>query len=299
MAAGELNTSSTALPEKCATGTPQELTDKLYGCSGSLSSAQYKEATKLRDMPGMDWADARIALSRLVADVRKDNSHRWSRRARTSDLISLAEFALTARGFEFLGKKGENAPRFRKELADAVRLFLHPPLNKRLAASAKNAQMTARPITETMKDGWQPNDALWAKVPLPDGGYVRISEAMPVQAFHSLEFLRRWLAEKERRRAFADDVAARICEPCVTAEEYARAAGRVTAEEYAEAMFIAEGLAIHERQACRALFRHHARNPALSPLPSNARARGHRAMVAMGPLNAAHRRRTCQGADST
>ena len=112
----------------------------------------------------------------------KDDSYRGVA-ARTSDVISLAEFALTARGFEFLGKKGENAPRFRKELADAVRLFLHPPLNKRLAASAKNAQMTARPITETMKNGWQPNDTLRAKVPLPDGGYVRISEAMPEQAF--------------------------------------------------------------------------------------------------------------------
>src|SRR4051794_35717478 len=93
-----------------------------------------------------------------------------------------------------------------------------------------------------MKNGWQPNHTLQAKVPLPDGGYVRIIDATPEQASASLEFIRHWLAEKERQRAFADGVAARLFASCITAEEYAQAAGRITAQEYAEAMYTAEGL---------------------------------------------------------
>jgi hypothetical protein len=175
---------STAFPERLTTGTPQELTAKLYGCSGSLDTTRYKEVAKLRDMAAMDWADARVALSRLVAEVREDYSYRRRRReASTRDLIALAEFALTARGFDFLGKKGENAPKFRKELADAVGLFLHPPLNERLTASTNTAKITAKPVTETMSDGWEPNDALQAKVPISDGVYARIINSTPEQAF--------------------------------------------------------------------------------------------------------------------
>ena len=230
---------ATDFPERCAPGTPQELSAKLYGCSGSLGSRQYKEASRFRDIPGMDWAEARVALSRLLADVRPNYYRR--RGVQTRDVVALAEFALTALGFDFLGKKGENAPKFRRELADALAL-LHRPLADRLTASAKHAQITTRPITETMKNGWQPNDTLQAKVPLPDGIFVRIIEATPEQGFASLEFIRHWLAEQERQRAFADDVAARLCRGCVTAEEYVRAAGSITAQEYAEAMHIAEGL---------------------------------------------------------
>ena len=69
----------------------------------------------------MDWTNARIALSRVTAVFREDYAYR-RRKIRTRDLVALAEFALTARGFDFLGKKGENAPKFRKELADAVML---------------------------------------------------------------------------------------------------------------------------------------------------------------------------------
>jgi hypothetical protein len=232
---------SAAFPERCVTGTPEELTAKLYGCSGSLNSTQYREATKLRDLPGMNWDDARVALNRLVADLR-EYSYRRSRRAQISDLIALAEFALTARGFEFQGRKGESAPRFRKELTEAAMRFLHAPLAERLTASAKHAQITARPITDMMKDGWQSNEALQAMVPLPDGGFVRIIDAAPEQAIASLEFVRHWLAEKGQERAFADRVLADLGAPSTTAEDYARSAQIVTAQEYVEAMRIADGL---------------------------------------------------------
>ena len=52
------------------------ITAKLYGCSDGLDSTQYKEATKLRDLPGMDWTDARVALKRLVRALTGDVYYR-------------------------------------------------------------------------------------------------------------------------------------------------------------------------------------------------------------------------------
>ncbi len=224
---------STTFPERCATGTPSELTAKLYGCSGSLGTTRYKEASKFRDLPSMDWADARLALSRLIAGVRDRYSYQRGRCGATSrDLVALAEFALTARGFDFLGKKGENAPKFRKELAEAGMLLLRPPLLHRLTASAHNSRITANPITETMSKGWEPNDALQARVPVSDGVYVRIIyNSKPEEARASLEFMRHWLAKEEKQRGFADYVDARL------------SSGNVTAAEYAQAMNNADGLA--------------------------------------------------------
>ena len=122
-----------------------------------LDSSRYMEATKLRDMPSMDWTDARVALKRLVIDLRVDvyyrRRYRSSEDAAAADLVALAEFALTARGFDFAGKKGENTTKFRKELVEAATLRLHPPLANRLTASAQNAQITAKPITEYMRFG--------------------------------------------------------------------------------------------------------------------------------------------------
>src|SRR5438309_698545 len=74
---------ASTFPERCATGTPQDLTAKPYGCSGSLDSTQYREATKFRDIPGMDWVDARVALNRLMAEVRENHRGRRRRRAQT------------------------------------------------------------------------------------------------------------------------------------------------------------------------------------------------------------------------
>lgn len=183
---------------------------------------------------GLD--DARVALKRLVRALTGDVYFRYRYRSRdqasTSASVALAEFALAARGFDFLGKKGEHAPKFRKELADAISLSLRSPLDLRLSASAKNARITAEPIIQIMNrpEDWRGNDVLEAKVPTPDGSHVRIIEATPEQVITSLEFVRHWLVDREKQRPFANDVLARLhAEP-------------VTALEYAEAMYIPDGL---------------------------------------------------------
>jgi hypothetical protein len=235
---------ATAYPKPCETGTPEELIAKFYACSGSLGSKQYREATKYRDLPNMDWPDARVALNRLVVAV-QDN--RYNRRRKPDDinrdLVALAEFALTSRGFEdFVGKKGDAAPRFRQELQDAAWRYLCPPLQRRLESAEQNAKAAARPITDTMKHRWGPNDALQARVPIPCSNYVRIIEATPEQAIASLEFMREWLAAEERQRPFVEDMIARLRAPVTTAEQYRKAAGDITAEGYSKALHIADGL---------------------------------------------------------
>jgi len=272
---------TTNLPERCATGTPQQLTAKLYACSGGLDSTRYMEAPKLRDMPSMEWEEARVALNRLVVDlkigVHSRYRYRSSYKAANSDLVALAEFALTARSFDFKGKKGEHAPKFRKERVDAVTLRLHPPLSARLQDATHDRQITARPIVQTMQGRWQPNDALLhARVPLPDGGNVKIIEATPEQAMASLGFVRHWLADREMRRAFADDVA-----------QWLLTDSEVTAADYAEALFIADGLKFMYGKLA-ALQRHCALDADLSPASGNVGARSDRAMVALGssaPVN--------------
>ncbi|MBV8091549.1 MAG: hypothetical protein JO139_18640 [Alphaproteobacteria bacterium] len=236
---------ATAYPERCETGTQEDLIAKFYACSGSLGSTQYREATKFRDLANMDWGDARVALNRLVTPIRETPCS--YRRHKPDDinckLVALAEFALTARGFqEFCGKKGDAAPRFRQELQDAATLYLASPLNERLEISAQRAAITARSITETMKHRWEPNDALQAKVPTPGGVYVRVLESTPEQAISALEYMRQWLEAEEKQRPFVEDVVHRLAVPCATAEEYRAAAGSVTAEEYARALQIADGL---------------------------------------------------------
>jgi hypothetical protein len=208
-------------PERCETGTQEELAAKLYGCSGSLTTLQYQEASKFRDMPAMTWAEARIALNRLVVAL---SVYSYDRRAATtSALVALAEFALTARDFDFQGLKGDNAPRFRKELATAI-INLRNPLATRLQASVDNAKITTKPISEYMRDRWLPNEALLhAMVPTSSDDYVKIIDATPDQAFASLEYLRRSLTDWEERRPFADDVIAGLHTGGVTAQDYAAA----------------------------------------------------------------------------
>ena len=164
----------TTIPALCVTGTPEELAAKLYGCSGSLETTQYQEATKLRDMPAMSWAEARVALNRLVIALGGYSHRRRLHAAATSDLVALAEFALTARSFDFLGRKGDNAPKFRRELTRAVQVYLHHPLATRLRASVDNVMIIAKPIAEYMRNRWLSNEALRAMVPTSGGEYVRI-----------------------------------------------------------------------------------------------------------------------------
>jgi hypothetical protein len=124
--------------------------------------------------------------------------------------------------------------------------------------------------------GWQSNDPLrYAKVPLPDSDHVKIIEATAEQILAALEFVRRWLAEKECPRAFADGVAHRLL-----------TAGAVTAADYAEAMFTADGQDFMHGKLVAPPRRYHALDAALSPLSGNPRAGGHRAMVARGLHNA-------------
>ena len=55
-------------------------------------------------MPDMTWPEARAALNRLREPVA---DYRWRDRATTTQYVALAEFALTAHGFErFTGLDG-------------------------------------------------------------------------------------------------------------------------------------------------------------------------------------------------
>jgi hypothetical protein len=226
------------LPEQFETGTPAELVAQLYGSSGSPETYEYREATKFRDMASMDWAEARVALNRLVRELRGDRYYR--RNVATADLVALAEFAMTARDFTFQGKKGDNGGKLRKELADAIIVHLRPPLTARLQATADNAKIIARPIAEHLRDGWKSNDALQAMVPLPDGTFVQISQATPEEAFASLDFMRRWLADREEQRSFADGVANRLYleGSAVTAKDYAAAISIADTREFMSAKLI-------------------------------------------------------------
>jgi hypothetical protein len=60
----------------------------------------------------MDWTEARTALSRLDADIRGYSYHR-ERTVCARKLVAQAEFTLTAQGFDFVGKKGDVAAKFR------------------------------------------------------------------------------------------------------------------------------------------------------------------------------------------
>src|ERR1700747_3122037 len=52
-----------AFPERIAVDPPEALrTAKLFGCSGSVNSGRYREATRYRFLPDMGWEEARVAL---------------------------------------------------------------------------------------------------------------------------------------------------------------------------------------------------------------------------------------------
>jgi hypothetical protein len=50
----------------------------------------------------MDWPEARVALNRLVVDLKGDY---WGRPVPSAKIVALAGFALTAQAFDFQGRK--------------------------------------------------------------------------------------------------------------------------------------------------------------------------------------------------
>src|SRR5271166_2908209 len=199
-------------PKRFEIGPPEELTRKLYACSGGLSSWQYKEATKFHEIPDMSWEEARTALNRLVADARG----RWGEvkpaDIATRYLVPLAEFALTAMDFDFPGRKGDHAAALRKDLPAAICTYLRSPLEDRLRRSEEMDAITVQPIAgfiDTSLCDWPANEALHGMMPMPDGGYARIIQSTPDQVLASLAYARGWLEDSRDRRASAKDVLSR------------------------------------------------------------------------------------------
>jgi hypothetical protein len=202
-----------AFPQPIVVGTPEELIAKVYGVSGSIDSTRYREATRFTDMRGMTWPVARIALNRLMP--------RYGR-GTAADYVAMAEFALSARGFNFEGLKGDAAPKFRRERADAVAKlgrYLRDQLDR-----ADHAQDN-RPIAAMWPTkNWPANAVLDTMVPTAPEQWVRVIEATGAEALAALGFLRATLAEWASKRSIVEDVAQRLdIDAEVTAAEYADA----------------------------------------------------------------------------
>jgi hypothetical protein len=151
----------------------------------------------------------------------------------TRDYIALAEFSLTASGFEFVGRKGDHAVKLRRELGNAI-LQLQSYLSRSLHAGENAEGVLAHPITNRLHaQGWLGNAALWAVVPTAPDEWVEIFQATADQATAALDFLRATRAEWQERLPVALDVAERLQNP----------ANLPGASEYAEAVHIAEMLA--------------------------------------------------------
>jgi DNA-binding ferritin-like protein len=226
--------SATQFPKSYETGPPEELIAKLYGCSGSMDTTCYQEATKFRALGEMDWTEARLALNRLINSGQERRYPGWEPSLTRAEYIAVAEFALTASNFNFAGKKGEAAPKFRNEVSAAIK-YLAGHLSRRLSASAKSDEITAAPVTDLMSTH-EKNDALRAMVPLPDGVFVMVRQATPEQALASLEYMRRRLADQAGQRAFAEQIAERLRQQEeVTAQQYANALSTASVLEFVSA----------------------------------------------------------------
>jgi hypothetical protein len=206
------------------TGRPEELAGRLYAWSGSPDSRSYRGATQFRPLSDMDWMQACIAVNRLISEIPGEDFYNDGRRPSVPELVALAEFALTAQNFDFVGKKGEAAPKFRKELAHAITVHLSMALVTRPGNWSKAARIVEKPIADCMPGEWPyDNNELRANVPMPDGTFVQVINARPEQAFASLEYLRTRLAECKKQRPLVDNVSDRLCKGDVTAQEYAAA----------------------------------------------------------------------------
>jgi hypothetical protein len=230
-------------PTACIAATPEALMTKLFACSGAVDGSRYMEATKFRMIADMTWPEARAALNRLHVDVSG-----WDRRHRTTTAhrIALAEFALTAHGFDgFQGKRGEHAVKLRDELMHVIAVEMHSYLRTGLNGSANKAPMLSRPIASRLQGkSWPGNDDLRAMVPISATHWVRIIEATAEQVIASLDHLRAVLASWQARRPFADNVAQRLSSsaPSLTGS-LAQGQMLPTAAEYGEAVHSAEMLA--------------------------------------------------------
>jgi hypothetical protein len=189
------------------------------------------EPTKFRAMPDMGWEEARIALNRLRVPL----YHSYYNPATTRDYVALAEFILTAYGFEgFAGKKGDHAIKLRKDLGDAIMDYLRRHLDSALQTAKNHATGLTHPISSCLRgEGWRGNDVLWGKVPTAAAHWVKIIDTTPDQVIAALDYLRTTWASWQKRRRIADRVA----------DGLGTARPPPSAAEYAEAMHIAEMLA--------------------------------------------------------
>ena len=216
---------ATAFPVRIVTEAPAVLrSTKAFACSGAVDSSRYQEATRFRTMPEMGWDEARVALNRLLVKTPGE----------ARDYVALAEFALSACGFEgFAGRKGDHAVKLRRQLDHAIKA-LQQRLRNRLGKLAQHAQTLARPITAHLDgEAWRNNDVLWAKVPTAPDAWVQIIDATPEQTLAALEYLRSLLMTWAAQRPAVDSVVDHL----QTVSEPPSAAA------YAEALHIVDMLA--------------------------------------------------------
>ena len=228
-----------AFPESAVVDAPESLRgEKLFPCSGSPDSTQYREASKFRAMKDMTWDEARVALKRLLELLDRY-------RAKTNQYVAIAEFALTAINFlreskaGFVGRRGEHAVKLRDEL-DVARRILRKHLRDQLQKAENNTAQLSRPLTERIDihDSYDFADrmvrAFWTVVPTATKEWVPVVKATPEQTISALDYLRATLATWAPRRPVAVGILDRLLPSDETLP---------TAAEYAEAIHIADMLA--------------------------------------------------------
>lgn len=183
---------------------------KLFACSGGIESRSYREATTYRRSHDLTWEEARVALRRLYLPVQYAGS------AKPADFVGLAEFALTADGYQgFVGRKGDHAGKLRDEL-DLAYGGLRDHLARRLDMAEHHAARLAQAITRHGADMTDPAvasrlvGAFSTLLPLAGAKWVQLARAAPDEVLAALEELRsRWVTWSVRRPA-VDDVIARL-----------------------------------------------------------------------------------------
>jgi len=206
-----------AYPERIAVGT------EMFGCSGSLDSHSFREATKFRALPDMTWEEAQVALARLQATARKKSAR---------SVVELAEFTLAATdftGFDRNSRRGDHAVKLRDSLAEA-RKTLRDHLSNRLTVAAHAAQDVARPLPQhgpNMANEHQAHTiagTLTTRLPV-ESGWVRLVSAKPEHIIAALGSLRAQFDRWNAARPAAETIVARLESPddLPTAEDYAKA----------------------------------------------------------------------------
>jgi hypothetical protein len=207
-----------AFPTAQHSESREALLGKQFACSGDVDTRTYAEAKRYRTMPDMGWQEARVALNRL---------------RRGQGPIMLAEFALTAHGFEgFQGQRGEHAVKLRSENGEVL-----TGLAEYLKQQIKEAddQHIERPIPERVaagREAWRGNNNFWTMIPVSDTTWRAVIDATPDAVIVALDLLRADHATWQARRAMAHDVQDRI----------ERREDMPGADEYAQAVTIADRL---------------------------------------------------------